>query len=354
VIHGPVPPGSDLLLASPPYDFPNLQVRSVFIRVLGKLFIWQSIVWKAFKGDFDAAVLGDEVKYLSNLVVAVILKLRGRPVLLWGFGYHQYDQAQIGFAARLSALVAERFKGLFYRLATGYLTYTEHGAKRLRSNKDAPRSVSVLWNTVDIKHQTELKSAVKDESLETICSDLGVRLDSVKLVYFGRLITTKRVDLLVQYARKRNSMTPNVDIIIFGTGAEESELQRSSQDLPNVVFHRHDDMKLSRALRVSAAVVIPGFLGLAVTHAFAHGIPMLTRASDWHSPEIDYLKDGTNGLILPAAPDLFFQALDDFVGNPELQQRLAKGAIETSALIDMDHMVRTFDSLVVKCLEGAI
>jgi len=149
-------------------------------------------------------------------------------------------------------------------------------------------------------------------------------------------------------------MTPNVDIIIFGTGAEESELQRSSQDLPNVVFHRHDDMKLSRALRVSAAVVIPGFLGLAVTHAFAHGIPMLTRASDWHSPEIDYLKDGTNGLILPAAPDLFFQALDDFVGNPELQQRLAKGAIETSALIDMDHMVRTFDSLVVKCLEGAI
>jgi glycosyltransferase involved in cell wall biosynthesis len=141
-----------------------------------------------------------------------------------------------------------------------------------------------------------------------------------------------------------------VDVIIFGQGAEEQRLRLLAGDLSNVAFHRHDDLKLARALRLSAAVVIPGYVGLAVTHGFAHGVPTLTRHGQLHSPEIEYLEHGINGLILPENHDEFFAALDDFVDDPGLQTLLAGGAERTSQTIGMDHMVATFRSLVVECL----
>ena len=57
-------------------------------------------------------------------------------------------------------------------------------------------------------------------------------------------------------------------------------------------------MALSRIFRASDAVVIPGYVGLAVNHAFAHGLPVITCQSEIHSPEIEYIENDVNGLIL--------------------------------------------------------
>ena len=39
-------------------------------------------------------VLGHEVKFLSNILLALLCKARGIPVLYWGFGYH----VKVGFS----------------------------------------------------------------------------------------------------------------------------------------------------------------------------------------------------------------------------------------------------------------
>ena len=120
-----------------------------------------------------------------------------------------------------------------------------------------------------------------------------------------------------------------------------------------MVFHRHDDLLLARALRISIAVVIPGFVGLAINHSFAHGVPMLTRHGQPHSPEVEYLENGVNGLMLPEEPEAFFAALDAFVDDRDDQRRLAEGAERTGREIDMDYMVATFHGVVSECLESS-
>ena len=141
-----------------------------------------------------------------------------------------------------------------------------------------------------------------------------------------------------------------MDIIIFGQGSEEDELRRLAKGLSNVVFHAHHDLKLARALRIGAAIVVPGYLGLAVTHGFAHGIPTLTRRGQLHSPEIEYLEDGINGLLLPEDPEAFFSALDGFINDRELQMKLSEGAKQAAGCFSMINMARTFDELVRECV----
>jgi glycosyltransferase involved in cell wall biosynthesis len=353
VVHGAAPRGSDLILGSPPYNFPNLPVVNRELRIAGRSCIWQPIVWRAIKGDFDAAVIGDEIKFVSSLVVALALLIRRRPFLLWGLGFHQYFQRQETLLAQVTEAFAIGVKKVMYRIASGYLVYSEGGEKVLQSLSAPPKKIAVLRNTIDTEHEAALRAAVASEPLDCICRDLGVCEDTTKLLYFGRLVAAKYVDLLIQYAQRCVGAGRKVSILIFGQGAEEARLRELSTGLSSVVFHQHSDLQLARALRVSAAVVIPGCVGLAVTHGFAHGVPILTRRGQLHGPEVEYLEDGGNGLLLPEESEAFFAALDAFVDDRDLQRRLSEGAKQTAHTIDMHHMVTTFHRLVSECLASA-
>jgi glycosyltransferase involved in cell wall biosynthesis len=352
VAHGPAPRGTDLILAPPPFMFPNLPVANHEITIFGISCIWQSIVWKAIKGEFDGAVFGDEVKFLSSLIATVALRLRGRPVLLWGFGFHQYKGPDT-LRARITTTLAALYKKMFYRLISGYLAYTEGGKLALRSLPAAPKRVVVLRNTIDTEREAKFRAIVAAEPVATAFCQLGVRPGSVKLLYFGRFLLAKRIDLLVEYAKRSAQGARDVDVIVFGQGPEEERLRAAARNLSNVVFHRHDDLLLARALRISSAVVIPGFLGLAINHSFAHGVPVLSRYGQPHSPEVEYLEDGVNGRLLPEAPEEFFAALDAFVEDRDEQRRFAEGAERTARKIDMDYMVATFHRVVSECLESS-
>jgi glycosyltransferase involved in cell wall biosynthesis len=351
VAHGAAPRGSDIVLAPPPFDFPNLPVTNYELPICDRSLIWQPIVWRVIKGEFDGAVFGDDVKFLSSLIALLALRFRGRPVLLWGFGFHQYSAPPDRLLARLLAALAAAYKRkVLYRLVSGYLVYTEGGKQALRDLPTSPKRVAVLRNTIDTDREAKFRAAVASESVDIALHELGVRSGSVKLLYFGRLLAPKRVDLLVEYARRCAQARRDIDVIIFGQGAEEGRLRALARGVSNVVFHRHDDLLLARALRISSAVVIPGFIGLAINHGFAHGVPMLTRFGQSHSPELEYLEDGVNGLMLPEAPEAFFTALDVFVDDNDLQRRLADGAERTARKIGMDYMVATFHGVVSESL----
>jgi glycosyltransferase involved in cell wall biosynthesis len=351
VIHGEPPSGAHLLVAQPPYPFPNLRIKNHEIRVMGRSLIWQPIVWRAITGSFDAAIIGDEVKYASSLFVALALRLRGRPVILWGFGFHQYGDRQISAFARLTAALAAGIKKCLYRLVSGYLAYTEGGERALHGLIRHPKRIAVVRNTIDTEREFQLRRIVASERRDSLLAQFRARSSKVVFLYFGQLIPRKGVDVLVQYARHSfEKHGDRVDIIISGRGPEEPRLRALAEGLPNVSFHSLSDLDLARALHISTAVVIPGIMGLAVTHAFAHGVPIVTRRGQLHSPEVEYIQDEINGLVLPEVPDEFFQALDAFVDDPGLQRRLAAGAERTARTIDMSHMVKTFHGVVAECL----
>ena len=187
VVHGRAPRGSDLIEAPPPFNFPNLEVINREFKFFGRALIWQPVVWRAFRGDYDAAVIGEEVKFLSNIAIAVALWVSGRPFLIWGFGYHQYDRPQQTWAEKATEFIAAKTKGLLYRMASGYLVYTDGGKKSLCAGSARPPRIAVLKNTIDTGREAAYRERVAAETTEQAFQELGVRSDSVKLLYFGRL-----------------------------------------------------------------------------------------------------------------------------------------------------------------------
>src|SRR3546814_15903003 len=82
-------------------------------------------------------------------------------------------------------------------------------------------------------------------------------------------------------------------------------------------------------MRVADALVIPGYVGLAVNHAFAQGLPVVTRRHELHSPEVEYIEHGRNGLIVDGDFDAFVVELARLIDDPERLRGLARGALET-------------------------
>jgi hypothetical protein len=90
-------------------------------------------------------------------------------------------------------------------------------------------------------------------------------------------------------------------------------------------------------------VVVPGSVGLAVNHAFAHGRPIVTRASRLQSPELEYIEHGRNGLIVDGDLDRFADVVRTLARSPERLRDLAAGARATGERLGMDRMVAGFD-----------
>lgn len=336
VAAGEPPKGTDYIVAQPPFSFETLPIRNQNLKFGGKDFVWQALAGR-YWSSFDGIVLGEEFKYLSHIPLALISKLRGRPLVWWGFG-DAPPPGPIGGAMRQ-----------LRNLGAGYLAYTEGGRRTLAASGFDDNAIAVLNNTVDIDQQRALRDAAAGESDAALRAALGVPAGIPVLLYFGRFLPGKHIDVLIRYVQSRRATAQPVAALIFGDGVEKDRLQALAAGAPDIVLHRHDDMQLARALKLCVGLAIPGFVGLAITHGFAHGAPMLTREGV-HPPEIEYLRDGVNGLMLPADEAAFFAGLDAYVGDPALQAKLSAGAADAAALLTMDAMASRFDALMQSLL----
>lgn len=63
-----------------------------------------------------------------------------------------------------------------------------------------------------------------------------------------------------------------------------------------------DERAIACAMREAHIVFVPGDSGLSIVHAFCYGKPYATIYASTHGPEIDYVEDNVNGLVLSGDP----------------------------------------------------
>jgi glycosyltransferase involved in cell wall biosynthesis len=267
--------------------------------------------WK----EFDAAILDDEIKYISHLAIILAARLRRRSVVYWGFGYPSGTMRQEGPmmpGQSINNSLRTMFRQTIVRFVDGHLAYTRLGAESLAKG-GMPRSrIVTVRNTVNIEQEFGLRAIAEREDETELRQDPGASARVPILLYFGRYLPEKRVDLLIEYAKFSAERGRNVCIVLSGAGVGRDRLFARA-GASNIVFQSLVGLALARALRSTSAVVIPEFSGLAITHAFAHGAPFITREGIVHSPEIEYLIDGENGLLLPHEEGAFVAALDRYL-----------------------------------------
>jgi len=352
VFHGAPASNSGWIAAKGPFDFPNRWTENRELHLGGWLALYQPVIREILGGDYDVVVLGHEVKFLSNILLALLCKARGIPVLYWGLGYH--IKGDFSFTSESKGWVdwlATRVKNGLTRLADGYLAYTNGGAERLAAIGFPPQRTFVLQNTIDMSAQRRIYDSLKDADSQALRQAFGLQPDSVVLVYIGRLLEDKQVDVLIEAVARINRQPDSkaaVEALIVGSGPMKDALELQAGGNPAVKFLGpiFDDALIARYIKVAAAVVIPGRAGLAINHALAQGRPVITRNHTVQGPELEYISNGQNGLIINGDLDTFVATLARFVASPDWQRQLSDGALRSREGFRLENMVQQFDDAV--------
>ncbi len=353
IFHGEPPAGRGHRAATGPFDFPNLRVRSVEVELLGRSAIYQRVLRELWSSRYDGVVLGTEVKFVSNVALFALYKGTGRPVVLWGQGFEK-DEDVRGASARLYG-AGGSVKALLAGVADGYLAYTTGGAEHLAGAGVPRHKITVVGNTLDMSRQVQLHGELQGADEWELRDELRLASDSAVLVFLGRVYREKRLDELLDAARtieSRGLTRKPVEVVVIGDGPELEGIRARAAGGDRVHFlgGLYDQEAVARYLRVASAVVIPGKVGLAVNHAFAHGVPVITRESRLHAAEAEYIIDGVNGLRVEGDLETFASTLAAFVDLPARQETLAREALATRGDLTLEAMVRAFDGGVERAL----
>jgi len=169
-----------------------------------------------------------------------------------------------------------------------------------------PEKLFYAMNTVDTTHLLKLRDALKMQHTEHLKRELAMN-GCFNIAFIGRLLKDKLADHLLQVTARLKAKGVRVKTHIIGDGEELMNLKKISSELGvtnEVVFYGaiFDDEQSGKILYCADLMVMPGYIGLAINHAYCFDLPVVTYRQGsngpFHSPEIDYLENGETGMLV--------------------------------------------------------
>jgi len=298
-----------------------------------------SAIWQPALQDIwasDLAVIGQENRFLINYVVQ---SLRGfcRPkVALWGHGRTFQADPGAGFA--------ERWKQVWATRADWWFAYTETTRKIVEGYGFPSERITVVHNTIDTSEIRRLAREIGASRLDALRQRLDIKTNNVG-VYVGGLYDHKRLDFLIESAEEIRRHVPDFELIVVGSGVNRRRVEAAASRHTWIRYlgplFGADKVEI---LRLGRVFMMPGLVGLAILDCAAAGLPIVTTAYPYHSPEIAYLQPGRNGLIVQdwQNPVAYARGVMSVLRDDAFHAELAKGASEVSTEYTMERMVRCF------------
>jgi glycosyltransferase involved in cell wall biosynthesis len=278
--------------------------------------------------------------YIHIFPLALKCALAGKPLLVTWYEYWgDYWQGYVG-----------RLKAPFYKAIewfTGQVGTAVNATSRLTQERLAGKRRGGEVELVPCGiHVAEVQRAAALDGPRLPAGD-GVP----PLIYAGRLLRAKRVDLLLRAVALIARRHPGALLTVFGDGPAKDELVRLADELgigPQVDFRGHVETseEVWRNLGKARIAVQPsereGF-GLFPLEAMAAGLPVVYCESPESAlPEL--VRDGIEGICTPADPAPLAAALDRLLTDDEEWRRLQRNALERAAGYDWEEVARQVEA----------
>ncbi len=232
----------------------------------------------------DAVILFLHLKDLVQWPLIHWLKLRRTPVALWTKTRNLDDPDNP---------IRNLFFDYLNGLSDALILYTS-ALKRYIPQRQRGK-LFVANNTINFEDFPEIA-----ESKEEIKRDLGLPFEKIVL-FVGRIGETgnrKKVDHLIDMFRDLDRS--DVGLVIVGSGLSDELRARMNPANTRYLGEVHDPehRQISRIFKMADVCSIPGHVGLGLNQALFWGLPTVTEEGK-QPPEIEYLRDGENGFIVP-------------------------------------------------------
>lgn len=291
----------------------------------------------------DLVIVEHANKHLHNHAIAL---LRGRAygrLAYWGHGRdRQGDPASAG----------ERWKRRTLRHADWWFAYTAGAAAYVADAGFPAERITAVGNAVDTRALRDALAAWTPERRVAARVARGWSPDDRVAVYCGSLYPNKRLDWLVEAAARVHAARPDFRLLVVGGGPMAGWM--AGQAAAHGGWLRYEgpafgDAK-TEALAIADLWLNPGLVGLGILDAFVAGLPLLTTDVPVHSPEIEYLEPGRNGLVSATGAEPFAAAVLALLADAPRLARWSRAAREDGERHGIETMAANFAAGVQACL----
>lgn len=297
VCSGQVPGDSSLsyLTQESTYDFRHLPLHNYWL--MGERMHLQPFK-KAFQAFGDPAVVLTEESPRSVSLPRLLSYSRqqGAGRVLWG----HFSSLNRRFDP--SRHLQDRYRLSLARNVEACACYTDGVADHLRPYLP-DKKLFVARNTIDMATLFDQYDAQTTRGKDAVRQTLGLAPDAAVLIFMGRLVPQKGTHLLLETFERIRRERPAA-LLIIGAGPEQEAMEAyaAQQGLSDVHFLGPlPDAEAAPYLYAADVMLMPGYLGLVINHAFAFGLPVVSRRNpvgvQFHSPEVEYVQTGENGLL---------------------------------------------------------
>lgn len=188
-------------------------------------------------------------------------------------------------------------------------------------------------NALPIFHAKRVEVLVENGVLDTKKTSRDSDKKNIELLFVGRLVDWKGLDLLLDALKKCVAL--DITLTVIGDGPEEDRLRSYANQLglPNVKFVGHIPFPLLTEYYDSADIfVLPSLRecgGAVVLEAMARGLPII--ATDWGGPA-DYVTKETGFLIKPASKKHMVEEIASCISalseNQPLREKMGSAALK--------------------------
>lgn len=319
-------------------------VRNRYIPLGRRQLVWQPCLRRVWGADL--VIVEQASRLLLNYLLHLGRYFRGPKLALWGHG--------INLDSSSRSVLGETVKKFFLRKADWWFCYTE-GTKRLVVGAGfAEHRATVVQNAIDTAALRAWRDSIADAERDGLREALGMGSGPVCL-WLSSIYPTKRPEYAVLAFDEVRRRLPGAELIVVGDGPSKfvfDDARRTRPWLHTVGARFGRDIALHASL--ASLIINPGLVGLTVLDGFALGLPVVTVQLDYHSPEIEYLENGRNGLVLNrnASPEEYGAEVATLLSDGQRLSTFRDECALSACKYTVEQMVERFASGVQGALGG--
>ncbi|ERT08051.1 glycosyl transferases group 1 family protein [Lyngbya aestuarii BL J] len=324
----------------------NVELNSeVGLQVKNYWFFKDKILYQPLEPEIkraDLIIVEQASRHIINYILLVLSAFQLKKVAFWGHGWDRQAE-QANFQEWVKLKVINRVDWWF--------AYTEGTAQYLREHHVPQNTITVVQNSIDTQEFKQDILSIRSDEITAIKTQYHLK-DKDKIGLFcGGLYSNKHWKFLIESAQIIQKEIPNFKLFILGDGPDREQLENKVSPY-SWIYYVGSQFDRQKALYFSLADVflIPGLVGLAILDAFVAGLPVITTDLPIHSPEIEYLNSGLNGLITEHNLEKYAQAVTNLMRDDDFYLQLKSGALMAAKQYTIDKMVNNFKTGIVKCL----
>jgi glycosyltransferase involved in cell wall biosynthesis len=272
------------------------------------------------KGEEDYDVINCEAfPYFPCFTAKFYSLMRGRKpfVITWHEVWRDYWYHYLGRKKGIIGIIVEK---LTSKLTKSNIAVSNLTKKKLLKIGVEEKDIQVIENGIDLEKIKKVKPLSHEEK-------------KFDIIFFGRLIKEKNLDVLIKAIFQLRKKIPNVKVAIIGEGPERKKLENLAKKLKlrkNIKFlgffeNQEDVFSIMKSSKIFVLPSTREGFGIVALEANACGLPVITPEHEMNASS-ELIKNGRNGFKGKLSEKFLVEKIIFLLENEHLRKKMSEEA----------------------------